>query len=124
MYPPGLLTLCFQKGDSGGPVFLPVVVEWDKYDLSEQDVLNLAVKNVTLTNKTEEEVMNNIVRDPILIGVARSAYLLRFLLLSLLHKTSDCKIHIIQKSQVGCAGWNNQQIIQRGCSFSTKVTSV
>jgi hypothetical protein len=49
-------------------------VEWDKFDLSERDILNLAAKNVTLTNKTEEQVMNNIVRDPILIGVARSVF--------------------------------------------------
>ena len=59
------------KGDSGGPVFLPVVVEWEKLDLSPEDIHNLATKNLTLNNKTEHDVLNNIVRDPILIGVTR-----------------------------------------------------
>ena len=60
------------QGDSGGPVFIPVVVEKEDYSLTEEEILNLVRTNKTkISGKTEAEILNNLVRDPILIGVTR-----------------------------------------------------
>ena len=60
------------QGDSGGPVFIPVVVEKEDYSLTEEDILHLIQTNKTKNSgKTEAEIMNNLVKDPILIGVTR-----------------------------------------------------
>ena len=60
------------QGDSGGPVFIPVVIEKEDFSLTEEEILHLVQNNKTKNSgKTEAEIMNNIVRDPILIGVTR-----------------------------------------------------
>ena len=60
------------QGDSGGPVFIPVVVEKEDFSLTEEEILNLVRTNKTKNSgKTEAEILNNLVRDPILIGVTR-----------------------------------------------------
>lgn len=58
-------------GDSGGPVFIPVVVENQDLDLTEQDLIHLSENDRTKSNLSEAEIMANIVKDPILIGVTR-----------------------------------------------------
>ena len=64
--------ISFIKGDSGGPVFIPVVIEKEDFALSEQDILYLSKHNKTeKSGKTEAEIMNNFMRDPILIGVTQ-----------------------------------------------------
>ena len=63
---------CFLQGDSGGPVFIPVVIEKQDLGLNDHDIHYLAKHNKTQhSNITEAEVMANIIRDPILIGVTR-----------------------------------------------------
>ena len=61
------------QGDSGGPVVIPVVTEKQKLDkLDEKDLYHLGQGERTIHyNLTEAEVLDNIVRDPILIGVTR-----------------------------------------------------
>ncbi len=59
------------QGDSGGPVFLPIVVEWEDFGINEEELLHLSTHNRTKSDKTEAEIMANIMRDPILIGVTR-----------------------------------------------------
>ena len=67
------------QGDSGGPVFIPVVVEKEDYSLTEEDILHLIQTNKTKNSgKTEAEIMNNLVKDPILIGVTRYFCSIRF----------------------------------------------
>ena len=58
------------QGDSGGPVFVPVVVEKQDLQLTDDDIYHLS-QNHTTSNFTEAEIMTNIVSDPILIGVTR-----------------------------------------------------
>ena len=66
-------TLIICQGDSGGPVVIPVVTEKQKLDkLDEKDLYHLSLGERTIHyNLTKAEVMDNIVRDPILIGVTR-----------------------------------------------------
>ena len=51
---------------------MPVVIEQKEIDFTEQDIYYMSkygkMKN---SNLTEAEVMANIIRDPILIGVTR-----------------------------------------------------
>ena len=53
-------------------MILPVVIERNATDITEADIIYLS-KHGKLPNSklTEAEVMANIVRDPILIGVTR-----------------------------------------------------
>ena len=69
------------QGDSGGPVFIPVIIEKEDFSLTEEEILHLVQNNKTKNSgKTEAEIMNNIVRDPILIGVTRY-FFIRFVII-------------------------------------------
>ena len=48
------------------------IFEIEDFSLTEEEILHLVQNNKTKNSgKTEAEIMNNIVRDPILIGVTR-----------------------------------------------------
>ena len=52
-------------------MILPVVTEKRAYNITEEDIVRLSMNRNVQGKWTEADVMANIVRDPILIGVTR-----------------------------------------------------
>ena len=52
-------------------MILPVVTEKRAYNMTEEDIVHLSKYGNVKSQWSEADVMSNIVRDPILIGVTR-----------------------------------------------------
>ncbi len=53
---------------------MPIVVERENFGINEEELLHLSIHNKTRSNRTEAEIMENIMRDPILIGVTQRSF--------------------------------------------------